>query len=124
MADKTLNDIAKDICDLYERIKNAPIDPTRRVYIDTTRYPVTKEQAVEAYRGTEVHVHFPDGSEYYLGSLLNAPAPIPAWSASPETLRRLNARIATMDLSPQRREKVEFEYRFMGIWNIKEEDVK
>ena len=112
-----MDDIVKEVLALYDAIKKAPIDPTRRVFIDTMRYPVTKEQAVEFFKGTEVHTHFPDGSEYFNGSLLNAPAPIPAWSASPETLRRLNARIATMDLSPHRRTwEIESERVYGGIW--------
>lgn len=111
-----MDDIVKDLMARCELLKNRLPDPIRRVFIDITRYPVTKEQAVEFFKGTEVHTHFPDGSEYFNGSLLNAPAPIPAWSASPETLRRLNARIATMDLSPQRH-TMDFERRFMGIWH-------
>lgn len=113
-----MDDIVKDLMARCELLKNRLPDPIRRVFIDTTRYPVTKEQAVEFFKGTEVHTHFPDGSEYFNGSLLNAPAPIPAWSASPETLRRLNARIATMDLSPHRRTwEIESERIYGGIWH-------
>lgn len=72
--------------------------PTMRVFTDTRVFPVTKEEAVEAYRNTNVHAHFPDGSEYFLGSLVKGPCHFPAHTASPETLSRLNARIAAMNL--------------------------
>lgn len=102
MADKakSLQDLL-DLGKLEHSLKaiSDALNPIRRAYIDTSL--------------------FPDVSECRLRPLLNVPAP--AHTASPEALRKINARIATMDLSPQRR-TMDFDRRLMGIWNIKEED--
>lgn len=110
--------ISRDIVDLWERARIYRPDHPLRVFIDTRVYPVTMEESVEALRNENIKACFPDGSEYFHGLLVKGPDS--AHTASPETLNRLNARIATMDLSPQRRDK--FVRRFIGIWNIKEEE--
>ena len=110
-----MDDIEKAVQEYLEAQKKS--NPTRfHFYADNRLLP---EAAVMFFTDSDIPVHLPDGSEYIRGKMVKGPTP--AWSASPETLSRLNARIATMDLSPQKR-TMDFERRFMGIWNIKEEE--
>lgn len=111
-----MDDIEKAVQEYLAAQKKS--NPTRLQFYADNRLP--PEAAVMFFKDTNIPVYLPDGSKYIRGNMVKGPTS--AWSASPETLRRLNARIATMDLSPQRREKEKFEYHIMGIWNIKEEE--
>lgn len=101
-----MNDNAKNLQDLDDRLDGLRRNPTMRLFYDTSE-PLLRWEKVNAIS--------PDGSVCCHGYLVKCHSPV--WTADPDLLSNINARIATMDLSPHRRTwEIESERVYGGIW--------
>lgn len=80
-------DIAKEVLEMMERIKNRPRPLERHFY-----YPaVVVKQAEELYKNSDWYIHGHDGSLYYHGEQIRPPCKSVSVTA-------LNEKIAAMEL--------------------------
>lgn len=82
-----MDDNAKNLQDLDDRLDGLRRNPTMRLFYDTSE-PLLRWEKVNAIS--------PDGSVCCHGYLVKCHSPV--WTADPDLLSNINARIAAMDL--------------------------